>query len=119
MEPIVEADRVVVNWRAAEFEPFVFEGGEPTGESVLQLDRSQPPGVGFHLYRMAPGAVTTPHRHTCDEQFLVVEGDLIDHDGYVYGPGDFVLLREGTRHNSRTETGCVLAVFIATPEAGI
>ncbi|MEE3116090.1 MAG: cupin, partial [Actinomycetota bacterium] len=66
--------------------------GEPSpGETILQLDRSQPLGVGFHVYRMAPGTETTPHEHTCDEQYLVLDGDLVDHDGFAYGPGDLVL----------------------------
>jgi hypothetical protein len=43
----------------------------------------------------------------------------VDHDGFRYGPGDLVMLRRGTRHNSRTETGCTIAVFIATPEVNL
>ncbi len=119
MEPIDEGDRLVVNAHVGEFEPFVVDGRASETESVLQLDRSREPGVGFHLYRMAPGSSTTPHRHTCDEQFLVIEGDLTDHDGYQYGPGDLVLLRRGTVHNSSTVDGCLLAVYIETAETNL
>ncbi len=119
MEPIPEADRLVANYRDADFEPFEVDGVSSSTESVLQLDRSREPGVGFHLYRLAPGSSTTPHRHTCDEQFLVIEGDLTDHDGYRYGPGDLVLLRRGTIHNSSTENGCLLAVYIETAETNL
>ncbi len=48
-----------------------------------------------------------------------LDGDLIDHDGFAYGLGDLVLLRRGTRHNSRTVGGCTLAVHIATPERNL
>ena len=119
MDPIEPGERLVVNRFDAEYEPFVGADGQPTGESALQLDRSQPLGVGFHVYRMEPGTSTIPHEHTCDEQFLILEGELTDHDGYVYRAGDMVLLRKGTVHNSYTEHGCVAAVFIATAERNL
>ena len=45
------------------------------------------------------------------EEFLILEGDLVDDDGTVFGPGDFVSYQAGTVHNSRTEGGCLIAVF--------
>jgi anti-sigma factor ChrR (cupin superfamily) len=45
------------------------------------------------------------------EEFLVIEGDLVDSDGTTFGPGDFVSYDAGTHHNSWTETGCLIAVF--------
>ena len=44
-------------------------------------------------------------------EVLVLEGELIDSDGTVFKAGDFVSFAPGTHHWSRTETGCVLAVF--------
>ena len=41
----------------------------------------------------------------------LLEGELIDSDGAVFKAGDFFSFTPGTRHSSRTETGCVLAVF--------
>ena len=119
MDPIAPAERRVVNRFEAEFVPFTVDGEPLSGEWILQLDGSYPLGGGFHVYLMDPGTRTTPHKHTCDEQFLVLEGELIDHDGHVYRPGDLVLLAAGTRHNSRTETGCTLAVFISTTEESL
>ncbi len=83
---------------------------------MLQFDDARPLGVGFHIYRMEPGAVSQPHEHTCDEQFLVLDGELIDNDGTVYRTGNLVLLRIGTQHSSTTQTGCTLAVFVEAPE---
>jgi hypothetical protein len=119
MDKIKSADRLVANIKTTRFKPFVTEGAEVPGQSFLQLDETFPEGSGFHIYRMAPGSASQPHEHTCHEQFLVLEGEVIDHDGYVYGPGDFVLLKEGTIHNSRTETGATLAVFVRTIERNI
>ena len=42
---------------------------------------------------------------------MVLEGHLIEDDGTVLGPGDYVCFEEGSRHNSRTEDGCLLIVF--------
>ena len=119
MDPIGSAERRVANRFEAEFVPFIVDGEPASGEWILQLDGSYPLGGGFHVYRMDPGTRTTPHEHTCEEQFLMLEGELIDHDGHIYRPGDLVLLAAGTRHDSRTETGCTLAVFIATTEENL
>ena len=116
MDPIPESKRRVRNIHRDEFEPFVLDGAPCEGETVLQLDEQVPRGTGFHVYRMAPGATTTAHVHESDEHFLVLEGDLRDHDGYVYRPGDLVMLEQGTEHNSTTVGGCTLAVFLAAPE---
>src|SRR3954469_1727492 len=77
MRKIEESDRVVVNETSAQFHPFVSEGREVPGQSYLQLDETFPPGCGFHLYRMAPGSSSQPHEHTCREQFLVLDGEVI------------------------------------------
>jgi len=119
LKPIDSSDRIVVNIGEAAFTPFTVDGKELAGQSVLQLDDSFPPGVGFHIYRMAPGTSSQPHEHTCAEQFLVLDGEVADHDGAVYRKGDFVLLKKGTRHSSFTRTGCTLAVFIASAEKNL
>ena len=43
---------------------------------------------------------------------MLLEGDLTDHDGYEYQPGDIVWLRSGTKHNSTTKGGCTLVVYL-------
>ena len=119
MDPIAKEDQRVVNIRQAAFEPWINADGTDSGTATLQLASAQPQGVGFHVYRMAPGSRSEPHEHTADEQFLVLEGELIEHDGTVYRPGDLVWLRAGSRHYSRTETGCLLAVHIAKAEIAL
>jgi len=119
MDKINPTDRRVANIKSARFKPFVTDGTEVPGQSFLQLDETFAEGTGFHIYRMEPGSASQPHQHTCHEQFLVLDGEVIDHDGYIYKPGDFVLLKEGTIHNSRTETGATLAVFVRTMERNI
>jgi anti-sigma factor ChrR (cupin superfamily) len=119
MDRIKPTDRLVANIKTARFKPFVADGKVVPGQSFFQLDDTFPEGTGFHIYRMEPGSESQPHEHTCHEQFLVLEGEVMDHDGHVYRPGDFVLLKEGTIHNSRTETGATLAVFVRTMERNL
>lgn len=109
MKPIASADRRVVNIHTGEFTAIETDG-KPDGE-VLQLNTAKPMASGFYIYRMAPGTTTVAHEHAGDEEFLILEGDLMDHDGVQYGPGDLVWLRDGTVHNSSTKGGCLIAVF--------
>lgn len=119
MKPIAAADRIIANINEAEFKPFVYEDGVQLGDSVLQLDREQPLGVGFHVYRMPAGMTTRGHRHNGHEQFLILEGELIESDGTVFRKGDLVFYRDGSEHHSYSPGGCLLAVHIAGPEISV
>ncbi len=110
LNPIDEEDRRVVNIHSAEYTTF-YSGGVEDG-SVLQLNDSNRLGTGFHIYRMAPGDTTVAHEHLSDEEFLMLEGELFDHDGTRYGPGDLVWLRKGTKHYSHSPKGCLIAVYL-------
>ena len=116
MKPIVPKDRRIVNIHTADFTPFVYPDGAALGDAVLQLDDEGELGVGFHVYRMPPGMTTRRHIHNGHEQFLILEGELIEDDGRVLKPGDLVFYRNGTEHHSHTPNGCLLAVHIAGPE---
>lgn len=116
MQPIDPKDRKVANIHQVEFTPFVYPDGRALGDSVLQLDDEKALGTGFHVYRMPPGMTTRSHRHNGHEQFLILEGELIESDGTVLRAGDLVFYRDGTEHNSYTPNGCLLAVHIAGPE---
>ena len=90
LKPIAKEDRRVVNVKNANYTPFISDGIEDG--FVLQLGDSKSLGSGFHIYRMKPGQTTVAHKHQSDEEFYIIEGDLIDHDGTKYGPGDLVWL---------------------------
>ena len=119
MQKIQPSERRVVNIHSSEFKPFHTKDGPPAHESVLQINSHDQLAVGFHVYRMQPGTTTTPHEHTEDEEFLVLEGELQDNDGYVYKTGDLVWLKKGTQHSSHSEHGALLAVYIGTPEQSL
>jgi anti-sigma factor ChrR (cupin superfamily) len=61
---------------------------------------------------MEPGARSKPHEHMGHEEFLVLEGHLIDVDGAEYQAGDFVRFLPGSKHSSHTVDGCLLMVAL-------
>lgn len=77
---------------------------------LIPLSYKQDLGQGTYLMRMDPGAVTVAHDHDSFEDFMILEGELIDDDGTVIGPGDLVTYAPGSHHNSSTVTGCVILV---------
>ncbi len=110
MKPIEKEKRRVVNIADGTFMPFIDENGSEDGQ-VLQVNPNKKRGYGFHIYRMLPGHTTTPHVHDGDEEFYVIEGEVVDHDGYRYKAGDLVWLEAKTKHNSYSPNGALLVVF--------
>lgn len=109
--PKPSCGRIAVNIHAADFLPYDLEGPPQPDMAWLPISFDRATGQGCYVMRMQPGAATMDHLHPGMEEFLVLEGELIDGDGTVFKPGDFVSYEPGTRHHSRTETGCLLAVF--------
>jgi len=103
--------RITVNAHTTPFLPYDLEGPVQPELSWLPISYEPETQQGSYLMRMEAGAVTIAHDHPGMEEFLILEGDLVDSDGVVFGPGDFVSYEAGTHHNSWTETGCLLAVF--------
>lgn len=116
MKAVAVTDRRIANIHDTAFEKFVYPDGVAPGGSILQLNDTAELGTGFHVYRMPAGMRTRSHRHNGHEQFLVLEGELIESDGTVLRAGDMVFYRDGTEHNSFSPEGCLLAVHVAMPE---
>lgn len=104
-------DRRIIRTKSVEFEPYDFEGPLQADMSFLPLSYDRRSHLGSYLIRMAAGAETVRHTHRHQEEFIILEGDLIEDDGTVLGPGDHVCYAAGTTHNSRTDAGCLLIGF--------
>ena len=117
MKAIQPHERKVANiYDDAAYRPYDPEGMSETGTHFIQLNPDAKRDVGFYIYRMEPGSRSTPHRHGGAEEFLIIDGELIDNDGTVYRQGDVVWLAGGTEHTSHTETGCLVAVYAEAAE---
>jgi quercetin dioxygenase-like cupin family protein len=109
--------RRIFDLRNSRFQEYDLEGPVQPEMSLLPISYNRTTGLGCYAMRMEPGAVTIAHDHPGYEEFLVLEGELIDSDGTRFKAGDFVSFEPGTHHNSRTETGCLLVVFEWRPPA--
>ena len=66
----------------------------------------------LEVLKMSPGARSLPHVHVGFEEFLMLEGELIDSDGKIFKKGDFVSFQPASRHSSHTKNCCLVLVFM-------
>jgi anti-sigma factor ChrR (cupin superfamily) len=110
-------ERLVVATKNVSFQEYDLEGPVQPEIKWLPLNFQRETGQGVYMIRAEPGAKFLAHVHHFFEDFLIMEGDLVDSDGTIYRPGDFVSYKPGTEHHSWTETGCLIMVFEWQPSA--
>ena len=113
-----DTNRQIIKTAATEFGPYDFEGPLQEDMSLLRLSYDREAGQGAYMIRMEPGAETIRHVHKRREEYLILEGDLVESDGTVLGPGDYVIYPPGSEHNSRTVNGCLLIGIDYSFDAG-
>jgi anti-sigma factor ChrR (cupin superfamily) len=100
--------RKIFNIHTSPFGAYDMEGPLQDDMSVLKVSYDETTQRGVYVMRMEPGAETIAHTHGSMEEFIILEGELIESDGTVLKKGDVCSYQPGSHHNSRTETGCVL-----------
>ena len=107
------AKRKITNFQNIEFVPFDNYGVVVPGMSWHKISyEREKGGLGSYVLKMEPGAKSLPHTHSGYEEFLMLEGELIDLDGKVFKKGDFVTFEPGSKHSSYTKDGCLILVFM-------
>jgi anti-sigma factor ChrR (cupin superfamily) len=105
--------RQITDFKKLKFEPFDNYGVVVPGMSWHKISyKRDKGGQGTYVLKMEPGAKSLLHEHTGFEEFLMLEGDLIDPDGKVFKKGDFVSFEPGSQHSSYTKNGCLVLVFM-------
>ena len=105
--------RLTFNTSQTNFVPYNRYGTPVEGMSWLPLSGELLNGeYECFMLRMEPGTSSKPHEHMGHEEFLVLEGHLIDLDGTEYKTGDFVHLLPGSIHSSHTTDGCLMMVTL-------
>ena len=94
------------------FEPFDNYGSVIPGMNWHKITYNTEVGQGTYILKMDPGAKSLPHEHTNYEEFLMLDGELIDADNKILKKGDFVTYEPGSTHYSYTKNGCLLLVFM-------
>jgi len=104
-------DRHVIDIHSVEFKPFDRYGAPVPFMSWHIISYDQISGQGSYVLKMDPGAQSVPHTHMGFEEFLIVEGELIDSDGMIFKKGEFVSFEPGSQHSSFSEKGALIIVF--------
>ena len=100
--------RRIVNLYDSLYEAYDLEGEVQDNVYLLNISYDRDRATGWYVIRMEPGTASIPHKHAKHEEYLILEGELIESDGTVLKKGDFVSYPPDSYHNSRTETGCLL-----------
>tara|TARA_B100000809_G_C14769150_1_gene398730 strand:+ start:216 stop:575 length:360 start_codon:yes stop_codon:yes gene_type:complete len=95
------------------FEPFDNYGSVISGMSWHKITYSKETGQGTYLLKMDPETKSLPHEHTNYEEFIMLEGELVDPDNKIFKKGDIVTFEPGSTHSSYTKNGCLILVFMS------
>ena len=105
--------RKINNPYDVEFVPFDNYGVSVPGMSWHKISyNKENGGQGTYILKMEQGAKSLPHEHTGFEEFLILDGELIDLDGKIFKKGDFISFEPESKHSSHTINGCLVLVFM-------
>ena len=94
------------------FEPFDNYGSVVPGMSWHKITYSKESGQGTYILKMNPETKSLPHQHKNYEEFIMLDGELIDPDNKVFKKGDIVTFEPNSNHSSYTKNGCLILVFM-------
>ena len=94
------------------FEPFDKYGVHIKGWYWHNISFDKKTNFGTYVSKLDPGTKTVPHEHTGNEEFLILDGELIDSDGTVFKKGDLISYKPNTSHYSYTNKGCLILTFM-------
>ena len=103
--------RKITNPSNVKFEPFDSYGSAVPGMNWHKITYNKETGLGTYILKMDPGAKSLSHEHINYEEFIMLDGELIDPDNKVFKKGDFITFEPGSSHSSYTKNGCLLLVF--------
>jgi len=106
------AKRKITNPLNVKFKPFDNYGSVIPGMSWHKITYNKETGGGTYILKMDPGAKSLPHKHTNYEEFIMLDGELVDPDNKVFKKGDIVTFEPGSSHSSYTKNGCLVLVFM-------
>ena len=104
--------RKITNLDHLKFEPFDKYGEPIKGWTWHKISFDEKTNYGTYISKLEPGTKTIPHIHSGYEEFLILEGELIDSDGTVLKKGDFITYEPNSSHSSFTEKGCLILTFM-------
>jgi anti-sigma factor ChrR (cupin superfamily) len=105
--------RHITSATSDQFKPYNRYGDPVAGMSWIPLSGELQNGeFESFLLRMDAGARSNPHQHMGHEEFLVLDGELVDCDGVTFRPGDYLHFQPGSKHSSHSPNGCTMLVIL-------
>ena len=75
--------RRIVNLYDSPYEAYDLEGEVQDNVHLLNISYDRDRATGWYVIRMEPGTASIPHEHAKHEEYLILEGELIESDGTV------------------------------------
>ena len=104
--------RKITNLDKLDFKPFDKYGKPIKGWYWHKISFDKKTNFGTYISKLEPGTKTIPHTHTGHEEFLILDGELIDSDGSIFKKGDFISYKPNSSHSSYTKKGCLILTFM-------
>jgi anti-sigma factor ChrR (cupin superfamily) len=104
--------RKITNLDKLDFKPFDKYGEPIKGWYWHKISFDKKTNFGTYISKLEPGTKTIPHTHTGHEEFLILDGELIDSDGSIFKKGDFISYKPNSSHSSYTKKGCLILTFM-------
>ena len=104
--------RKITNLSNVKFEPFDNYGSIISGMNWHKITYNEKTGQGTYILKMDPGTKSLPHEHINYEEFIMLDGELIDLDNKIFKKGDIVTFEPDSNHSSYTKNGCLILVFM-------
>ena len=104
--------RQVIETSNKELIPYKRYGEKTNDLSWLAISKDDDSKYEVYLIKFDPGSSSNFHRHNGNEEFYVIDGELIDDDGKIFKTGDYVKFEKGSEHSSYSKIGCKLLVIL-------
>tara|TARA_B100000035_G_C20869707_1_gene495604 strand:- start:387 stop:734 length:348 start_codon:yes stop_codon:yes gene_type:complete len=104
--------RKITKLKKLKFKPFNKYGASIKGWTWHNVSFNKKTNIGTYISKLNPGTKTIKHIHSGYEEFLILQGELIDSDGKIFKKGDLITYSPNSKHSSYTKKGCLILTFM-------
>jgi len=94
--------RQVIETSNKELIPYKRYGEKTNDLSWLPISKDNDSKYEVYLIKFDPGSSSNFHRHNGNEEFYVIDGELIDDDGKIFKTGDYKVTLFGAGSSGKT-----------------
>ena len=101
----------ITNLSNIKFKPYNRNNLKVSGLNWHVISYDNKTSMGTYILEYKPGAKTPEHTHMGYEEFLILEGELINSCGKTFTKNMFVSYKPNTKHYTYSIIGCKVLVF--------